>query len=45
MAKVILFSVVLFFILDFCWYLFLKYVKYEEYKNYIEYVKKSIGKE
>lgn len=45
MAKVILFSVVLFFILDFFWYLFLKYVRYEEYKNYIEYVKKSIGKE
>lgn len=39
MVKVILFSIVLFFILDFVWYLFKKYICYEDYKNYIDYIK------
>ncbi len=44
MVKVILFSIVLFFILDFGWYLFKKYGCCEDYKNYIDYIKKSAGK-
>lgn len=44
MAKVILLSLVIFFVLDFGWYLFKKYRCYEDYKNYLDYIKKSVGK-
>ena len=40
MVRVILFSIILFFILDFGWYLFKKYACYEDYKNYIDYMKR-----
>lgn len=44
MAKTILFSVVVFIILDFTYYEYLKRIKKINYKNYFEYVEKEIKK-
>lgn len=41
MAKVILLSLVIFFVLDFAWYLYLKNARFENYESYIDYFKKK----
>lgn len=41
MGKTVLLICIGFLVLDFCWYLFLRYKKKQPFKNYFEYMKDS----
>lgn len=39
MGKGVMIICIVFVVLDFCWYLYKKYVKYEDFENYFDYMK------